>query len=518
MATYGLDIIIKHGLYRPYDDLIRGQKIIKEKQIAELLQQADEALNRRPGYFFRTFGNDLSIGFLTENESDRRGSEILFNVFSVDLEKIDIIDMQQLFNQITPKVATTTQEDIQSFTIPYNYSSINEEITQDNLRIIAKIWAQWRDPDINTIEAKFTQISTFVKYVSNSINQIRYISRNAEATTYFNIVDSEPEINQNLDQIIQEINDVRKQGRISFEQLPEDRSSGTSQTITKPERPIETGITVVGGAAAGKSTFAGGLVIHIKGRTELDCLANIHYGDPGEFRRGVLAEMKSGSYPEKTKEEYILGIYWKEGEKLPKERSIGIVDMPGERQDYLLSEGLMANTNKKDVAKKYKGIKQKLTAGEILSLDDWKTVTRYRFIKSNRTIFLYNIYKLLSDDRPDPKINVNILNNRLTHKKERNALILIGCDLINYNPDYFDLNETKVFDTSIFDEDLDHHVKHSNKAFPAKKEDKRQKLINLLNHVNRRDYFDMFGITIPAQLQNPDKIQRDGSGIIKTPG
>lgn len=288
---------------------------------------------------------------------------------------------------------------------------------------------------------------------------------------------------------------------------------------------------LMGGGGGGKTTFVGGLLYYLERVSDLT--EGVDYDIKYVYREDVVREQikdkmwppAGKKYPKKTDDtdSYIVKIYFYEGSLLPREFSIEIMDIPGEKQEPdETSRSLFAGmksflpgitTEQQELVRKYRDeLKPKIESDDDMSIPQWEDLFRYRYLRSDSVILMFNLYKLEYDDSEgDPKVlDEDWLD--VASGKQRKLILVSACDIAEYDPETFEGGQPSILSGTIRDTDLVQQIRDSTVG--------GSKASRLLKQVTDADSdFSLLGVSVPAE--NPEMsetIRTDGAGELDIRG
>jgi len=288
---------------------------------------------------------------------------------------------------------------------------------------------------------------------------------------------------------------------------------------------------LMGGGGGGKTTFMGGLLYYLEYVSDLT--EGVDYDIKYVYREDVVQKHIKNEmwppagkqYPKKTygTDPYIVKIYFYEGSLLPREISIEIMDIPGEKQEPdETSRSLFAGmksfiprvtTRQQELVRKYRNeLKPKIESDEDMSVPQWEDLFRYRYLRSDSVILMFNLYKLEHGDyEGDPKVlHEDWLD--VASGKQRKLILVSACDIADYDPDTFDGGQPSLLSGTVRDTDLVQQIRDSTVG--------GSKASRLLKQVTDADSdFSLLGLSVPAE--NPklsDTIRTNGAGELDIRG
>lgn len=290
---------------------------------------------------------------------------------------------------------------------------------------------------------------------------------------------------------------------------------------------------LIGGEKGGKTTFTGGLIYYLEHLSDLsrgdDYDITFRYND-SVIHRDVIDRMWSTSenkYPNKTNDPYLLRIHLYEGSLLPKEFTIDVMDIPGERNlpksaNQSLFDGLKGilpayTSERGQLIERYvNDLKPKLTDGTTEpTIPEWKQIFQYRYLRSDSAIIMLNLHKLVHlDDVGMPKVvdsSEDILS--VASEKRRKLILVTACDVVGYDPEEFDGGHQSFLSGTVRDRELARQIQNSISIGD-------RKVSRMLNQVMRNESdFSFFGISVPAEKpENSENIKTDDSGNLDLRG
>lgn len=288
---------------------------------------------------------------------------------------------------------------------------------------------------------------------------------------------------------------------------------------------------LMGGQNGGKTTFTGALLYYLEYVSDLT--EGVDYDIKYVYREDVVQEQikdemwppAGNRYPKKTdaSDPYIVKIYFYEGSLLPREISIEIMDIPGEKQEPAgASRSLFAGiksllpsvtTEQQELVQKYRDeLKPKIESDMGMSISQWEDLFRYRYLRSDSVILMFNLYKMEHDDSVgDPKVlDEDWLD--VASGKQRKLILVSACDVVDYEPETFDGGQPSILSGTVRDTDLVQQIRDSTVG--------GSKASRLLKQVTDADSdFSLLGVSVPAE--NPklsDTIRTNGAGELDIRG
>lgn len=294
---------------------------------------------------------------------------------------------------------------------------------------------------------------------------------------------------------------------------------------------------LMGGESGGKTTFTGGLIYYLEKLSDLE--RGRDYDITYPYNESVVQENirdhmwggREKKYPDKTDldEQYIVRVHLYEGTLLPTEYTIEIMDIPGEQQesarnaptrslfDGLLSFAPGVTSEQDQLIETYRNdLKSKIENNIPLdeAKNEWEDLFKYRYLRSDSVIIMLNLYKLEHDtETADPKaLDDDWLE--IATGKQRTLILVSGCDVVSYDPDTFDGEQSAILGNRVYDEDLINAMRTS------LTDDAHRKVSSLLNKVEAVDSdLSMFGVSIAAEdPATSTDIRTDSSGNLDVRG
>ncbi|WP_096394957.1 hypothetical protein [Halorubrum trapanicum] len=304
------------------------------------------------------------------------------------------------------------------------------------------------------------------------------------------------------------------------------------------ENPDE--VMLMAGQRGGKSTFLGAMAIKIKqskrssavgSSSWRDVISNavstddlvgnysVTYGDRGLFEDEVVERMRSSyRYPEQTnrRDTYIVEFNLNADQSMAKTITVAAMDIPGEAQEAAVQRLRNGNYDEDEVREKYQSTGTKPQRGAIrerinddtkaIKNEEWEWAYLYHYLRSDRVIFLYNLYKKMFRDDIDGIIDAELL--RLADADDKTGLLLFtATDMLDYDPtDYkISLLGRGSVNTRYFDDDL---VKEIDRQVPGNKGDDVLELVSEA----RDKSMDLFGVSVPEG--NRDEIEHSQGKVV----
>lgn len=288
---------------------------------------------------------------------------------------------------------------------------------------------------------------------------------------------------------------------------------------------------LMGGQNGGKTTFTGALLYYLEHVSDLT--EGVDYDVKYVYRKDVVKTQiedkmwppAGNKYPPKTdaSDPYILKIYFYEGSLLPREISIEIMDIPGEKQQPSgTSRSLFAGmksfvpgitTEQQELVRTYRDeLKPKIESDADMTTSQWEDLFRYRYLRSDSVILMFNLYKLEHDDSAgDPKVlDEDWLD--VASGKQRKLILVSACDVVDYDPGEFDGGQPSILSGTVRDTDLVQRIRDSAVG--------GSRASRLLKQVTDADSdFSLLGVSVPAE--NPelsDTIRKDSAGKLDIRG
>ena len=289
------------------------------------------------------------------------------------------------------------------------------------------------------------------------------------------------------------------------------------------ENPDE--VMLMAGQDGGKSTFLGGMAIKIKqskrssavgSSSWRDVISNaistddlvgnydVTYGDRGLFEDEVVERMRSSyRYPEQTdrRDTYIVEFNLNADQSMAKTITVAAMDVPGEAQENAVQRLRNGNYDEDEVREKYQSdgvspqrgaIKERINDDtKSITTEEWEWAYLYHYLRSDRVIFLYNLYKKMFRDDLDGIIDADLL--QLADADDKTCLLLFtATDILDYDPtDYtISLLGRGSVNTRYFDDDL---VREIDRQVPGNKGDDVLELVSEA----RDKSMDLFGVSVP---------------------
>jgi hypothetical protein len=278
---------------------------------------------------------------------------------------------------------------------------------------------------------------------------------------------------------------------------------------------------LIAGSGGAKSTFVGGLLQHVQNEQDYSITPSIE-GNAEEYRDDVLSNMfTDGEYPEKTRDGYVVEYEIKSEYLLDPDIEMSIVDLPGEGQDAagikkspgtlsLVTKIKEGNVDTDEMIRKYEeDLQEKFKKGISPSgTDEWQAAFVYHFDKSDKVMFLLNLYKVTESD--EEIIYSNSVIEYAKNEFSDVSVVPIAVDLNNYDPSTFEpsfLGQT--ISPGRRDRDLlDHLKKHYSVGSGPK-------VAELLGSVEGNKEIDFFSVSVPDK-GSPSKVTKkltgDGEG------
>ena len=291
-------------------------------------------------------------------------------------------------------------------------------------------------------------------------------------------------------------------------------------------------IVLVGREGSGKSTVAGGLIkyITLERNKKRSGDYEVKTGSKTDFEENIINNMNNKlKYPAQTQTGYTVQISIPDYQSklLPREENLSIFDLGGEHQSTIFGsksdiieisnlnnlgelniEPLhrMIENNREISDRMNEQTNMQINYGRLNSYppQQQKIIVEYieSLIDSYGILFLLNLKKLQTvglEYAPRPQE----LDTQLVRKKQKKALVVTGCDCIDYDPDPSNPDvQIKFFDKSMYDNELYDKIK---KRF------QHPRIISVLGTVDKLEDFDLFGVSVPQAAQD----QLDGKGSKK---
>lgn len=268
----------------------------------------------------------------------------------------------------------------------------------------------------------------------------------------------------------------------------------------------ESEIMVIGGQAAGKTTFTAGLIEYLETSREHDGSHRLVYGKEEEFREVIDAIRQQYRFLDKqTLSAYIVRFTLSGGLFAP-ENQFDIMDLPGEQQEKLLESRILTDGDwtESQVVNEYDdGVREKIESDDTMYKSDWRKAFLYRYVRSNQVVFLCNLHKFLHRDDLDLKIHPSEMVE-VAREKTGCALVFTACDEIGYDPESFEGNPG-FFDQSVFDEDLYDQLHDQLGGVSGSGQ-----VLRLAKQAKNSQHIDMFGVAVP---ESDGEIERGPDGI-----
>jgi hypothetical protein len=163
---------------------VSGEEL-SQIELSEITRPAAAALNRESGYFFETIDDRLVFGFLTEWDQQAgasRGGEFFFNIFTMDKQHIQNINLHELKQQLESVAVRSPKKP------PSDHSTISlKEVNDPNYNKINDIISQWQK--YGKAKANLSEVSSLISGIPESIEYIKYVSKinNDSGGDHYNI-------------------------------------------------------------------------------------------------------------------------------------------------------------------------------------------------------------------------------------------------------------------------------------------------------------------------------------------
>lgn len=207
-------VTVDHSVYRPTCFHVSGAEIDHE-DLGVVLTSAEQALGREEGVFIHSLDQQFVVGFLKEWSMDDgapRGGEFFYNLFSIDLDDAQRIDLRVLVKELSEHAVEDRNADVEgSFvvSVPENTSR------EDNHHAVAEILHQLHNEP--AARASLDELTQLKNHVNGILRHLRYISNQREETGYFNIIGGDRGKVISDDEIVQAL--VEADGPVQFERL-----------------------------------------------------------------------------------------------------------------------------------------------------------------------------------------------------------------------------------------------------------------------------------------------------------
>lgn len=286
-------------------------------------------------------------------------------------------------------------------------------------------------------------------------------------------------------------------------------------------------VMVIAGESGGKSTFIGALITFVCD-IEPDRYAGdyrLAYGSKNEFDQTIYQQMSNNfNYPPQTKriDSYVVEVLMNTGDKFSAERSVMVMDIPGELQQDAVDSVESGTIDEAHVKEAYNQglpnedpIRKKVDAGVSLTDEEEKLLYLYQYLSADRIVFLLNLDKFINRPSLDPVVSTTLIDR--ASREKRCLLLVTAADTIGYDPDQFRsglLGEAfgmlsaspRLVDVELYD-----YITNGNNLPPNQRSNDAKRL---LRYAKDNDV-SIFSVAVPEGPQGDIAVE---SGSVKTQG
>lgn len=284
-------------------------------------------------------------------------------------------------------------------------------------------------------------------------------------------------------------------------------------------------VILIAGQGGAKSTFAGGLLHHVK-KSETHSVTKKVDGNRTDYEQNVIDRMfGEGQYPEQTDNGYIAHYTIAGSSFVRNDMTVDIVDLPGEGvgislnppgQVPLMTRIRNGNVRSRDDIKDdyednlESDFKRGISPN---NQQDWETAFLHHYYQADKAIFLLNLWKLTDDDS-DEIVYDNEAVEHATDEFTDVAVIPMAVDWFNYDAGQFDPGLLERISMGMLypgyrDNDLLDFVEDNIGMGTS------QKAADVFGYVKQDPEIDFFSVAVPDQGSPQNEtgdLTNDGNG------
>lgn len=277
---------------------------------------------------------------------------------------------------------------------------------------------------------------------------------------------------------------------------------------------------LVAGPGGGKSTFIGALYHKMSQKSDdIHVNRKVPIGDEAEIKDNVIDRMQTKRmYPKQTTSHYVVRMKIDfTGDSGPGVTT-EFIDIPGEEQANVLDTIEEGNLDRSAALRTYHSELKEIIESEdrqLMKDDQWEDLYRYSYVKSDRVLFLFNLYKVFHNQEDDLVYNARILETVANEMPCAVVVTALDSPALQYDPDaspsgtdpgggLLDSWAQRVEDfwegTSHEDDDLVNLLRN---RLPQVDDEAN----NIIQTAQMNPNIDLFGVSVPAE--NPTEKEGD---------
>jgi hypothetical protein len=286
-------------------------------------------------------------------------------------------------------------------------------------------------------------------------------------------------------------------------------------------------VMIIAGEHGGKSTFIGALVTYVCD-IEPDRYAGdyrLGYGSTQEFDDTIYGQMSNNfKYPSQTNrlDSYVVEILTNTGDTYSAERSVKVMDIPGELQNDAVERIESGTVDEERVRTAYNEglgsddpIRTKIDNSALLSDEEEKLLYLYQYLSANRVVFLLNLDRYINRTHLEPVVSTDLIER--ASEEKRCLLLVTAADEIGYDPDQFRSGvigqalsmlsaSPRLIDVNLYD-----YITAGNNLPPNQRTNDAKQLVRY----SKNNDISIFSVAVPEGPQGDIAVE---GGSIKTQG